>query len=156
MSGLKHVSYHQRFKTPTQRFEECFVPVPESGCWIWLARVDDNGYGRFFLERRIRAHQASWMLYRGPIDNLCVLHKCDIPACVNPDHLYLGTRGNNAKDRVARGRSHAKLTESDVVAIRRSKLSLIEIAMEYGICYQHASAVKNGISWKHIKSEEIQ
>jgi hypothetical protein len=83
------------------------------------------GYGRTFVRKRTRtnAHRMAWLLYRGPIPpGLCVLHRCDVPACVNPDHLFLGTPQDNVRDMMAKGRGkylhgeahhNSKLTDRD-------------------------------------------
>lgn len=76
-------------------------------CWIWIAgRYFPAGYGQFFLDGRdMRAHRTSWTIVHGPIpDGLWVLHKCDNPPCVRPDHLFLGTRSDNMRDCVSKGR----------------------------------------------------
>ena len=95
--------------TELERFEEKFIPEPNSGCWLWtaaLAHPPPGDYGVFKIGGRQRgAHVASWMLHRGPTGDKWVLHKCDTPSCVNPDHLYLGDVKTNAADRVRRNRS---------------------------------------------------
>jgi hypothetical protein len=81
--------------------------VDKSGdCWEWQASVNLDGYGRFCLKgKRIRAHRLSWVLANGEIpEGMCVLHKCDNPPCVSPDHLFLGTRADNVRDMVQKGR----------------------------------------------------
>ncbi len=81
--------------------------VRGEGCWIWAASVDDHGYGRFGIGRlRIEpAHRVAWMVANGPIpDGLSVLHRCDNPPCVRPDHLFLGTQRDNMRDMIAKGR----------------------------------------------------
>src|SRR5436305_10075825 len=89
-----------------QRFLEKFIPEPMSGCWLWTASVNDDGYGKFRLSMECftRAHVAAWELLRGDRRGLSVLHKCDVRQCVNPDHLYLGTQKENARDAIVRGR----------------------------------------------------
>jgi hypothetical protein len=87
-----------------QRFESRFTKGP--GCWEWLGKGDKDGYGKFCVKRATyRAHRISWILFNGgdPGD-LCVLHRCDNPRCVRPDHLFLGTPGDNNADRDAKGR----------------------------------------------------
>lgn len=78
-----------------------------TGCWVWIAARLHHGYGQFgFNGKSGKATHAAWKLFKGPIaDGLCVLHKCDNTSCVNPDHLYLGTQADNARDRHARGRA---------------------------------------------------
>lgn len=75
------------------------------GCWLWTGRRS-NGYGRCsFRGRSMMAHRASWIMARGPIPaGLLVLHDCDVPNCVNPDHLFLGTYKTNMDDMYAKGR----------------------------------------------------
>lgn len=84
----------------------------EDGCWIWTGHVTRNGYGSIGVTfnrgraRYIGAHRASWMAFRGEIAaGLCVCHHCDVPLCVNPDHLFLGTLKDNTRDMIAKGRA---------------------------------------------------
>ena len=79
-------------------------------CWIWLGTRGHFGHGELVNNGKIeRAHRLSWELHNGPIpDGLHVLHKCDNPPCVNPDHLYLGDNTANMRDRDARGRQFNK------------------------------------------------
>lgn len=99
--------------TLAERFEGKYMPVPEAGCWIWMACLDGAGYGRIGVgskrdgtKRALQASRASWMIHRGPIPKgLHVCHTCDVPACVNPDHLFLGTNKDNADDMVRKGRA---------------------------------------------------
>lgn len=88
------------YKPILERFEAGYEPEPMSGCWIWTAVVQSDGYGMIWWNRkRWVAHRVSWVLYRGEIPRgLHVLHKCDVPGCVNPDHLFLGTPFDNMQD----------------------------------------------------------
>ena len=81
-----------------------------NGCWYWKGIVNTNLYGSFFAGGlRIPAHRFSYMVYSGEIaDGLCVCHKCDNPPCVNPSHLFLGTKRVNAMDRDLKGRTGTK------------------------------------------------
>lgn len=101
--------------TPSERerFEAKIYRIP-GGCWIWIGTTL-RGYGTLAVgsradgsRRTLRAHRVAWTLYRGPIpDGLWVLHHCpggDWPACVNPDHLWLGTDLDNAIDKAKKGR----------------------------------------------------
>ena len=94
----------------SERFHEKYEKVPFSGCWIWThAKMAKGGYGRITLKQGDQtatgAHRVSWILHKGPIpDGLWVLHRCDVPACVNPEHLFLGGASENALDAVRKGR----------------------------------------------------
>ena len=77
------------------------------GCWCWTGALNTDGYGNFTTEHRtsIRAHRFAWQLTNGPIPaGLHVLHNCDHPSCVRPDHLFLGTRHDNMRDMASKGR----------------------------------------------------
>lgn len=81
--------------------------VDKSGdCWEWAAACNSSGYGHIKLDgAMILAHRLSWILANGPIpDNLCICHTCDNRTCVNPDHLWLGTRADNNSDMTKKGR----------------------------------------------------
>jgi hypothetical protein len=82
------------------------------GCWEWQAYCNKDGYGQVGYQGTVTgAHRVSWILENGPIpDGLCVLHKCDNPSCVRPDHLFLGTRVDNSDDKVAKGRQAKGIT----------------------------------------------
>lgn len=82
--------------------------VKREGCWGWSGATT-SGYGVLTRGRRgegfVLAHRLSWELHRGPIpDGLFVLHKCDVPECSNPDHLFLGTQTDNMSDCRKKGR----------------------------------------------------
>ena len=84
-----------------------------NGCVIWTGVLNNKGYGvlKIGAEKRINAHRASWILHNGDIpSDMCVLHKCDNRACFNVDHLFLGTKGDNNKDRHMKGRSRNQHT----------------------------------------------
>ena len=94
-------------KVYIERFEAKYTPEPMSGCWLWIGAVKASGYGvMHYAGRTQRAHRVSYELFVGPIGSSWVLHRCDNPACVNPDHLFLGDAVDNARDMVAKGRNY--------------------------------------------------
>lgn len=125
------------------------------GCWVWQGRPTKAGYG---LMQNQYAHRISYRLHHGEPGDLCVLHRCDNRLCVNPDHLFLGTRTDNMEDKVAKGRQlkgeqapQAKLTEEQVFAIRRDTRTQRVIAADYGIVQSHVSLIKSGKHWRHLE-----
>lgn len=133
-------------------------------CWLWTASRNNKGYGQFNYDgtRPIPAHRAAWMIYKGEIpDGMCILHKCDVPLCVNPDHLFLGTQIENIADMHSKGRAKqghlygpdhkaAKLDAEKVKEIRASSKSDAELAEIYGVSRPTIWAVVKGKTWKHI------
>lgn len=136
-----------------------------SGCWEWQGTIARTGYGQMRLrnEATLLAHRLSYELHYGPIaDGMCVLHRCDNRRCVNPDHLFLGTKGDNNTDRHTKGRSNyargeqrsKKLTDADVRMIRELRdlgVPLKEIARRYGIVESHVSQIHRRKIWAHVK-----
>lgn len=93
--------------TTAERFWDKVEQSP--GCWLWKAYRNANGYGTLGVGGRkgtvSLAHRVSWELHYGTIpDGMDVLHTCDVPSCIRPDHLFLGTQLDNMKDMVAKGR----------------------------------------------------
>lgn len=131
-------------------------------CWEWTAATM-HGYGVFGVgdNRYQRAHRFSWEMHFGPIENgLWVLHKCDNPLCVRPDHLFLGTHQDNMNDAQRKGRNAhgeraggARLTEGDIRRIRQlaeNGMSHTAIAHEFGVHQPHISKILRGEIWKHV------
>lgn len=92
--------------TLAERFARYWIPEPNSGCWLWTGAL---AKGRAFMNsghkgKAVHAARISWFLHKGDFQSLYVLHHCDNAACVNPDHLYLGTQTQNVADGVRRGR----------------------------------------------------
>jgi HNH endonuclease len=135
--------------------------IPECGCQIWLGGVNSFGYGRLFLNnKRVLAHRAAWQLTYGEIPgNMCVLHRCDVGSCVNPNHLFLGTQADNVLDmdnkgrrRVGAGTKHrkAKLTDDQVLAIRSSNKTPNQLAEEFGMHPSSIRLIKAKKIWRHL------
>ncbi|HDS1649029.1 TPA: HNH endonuclease [Stenotrophomonas maltophilia] len=95
-----------RQKTHTSSVFQNYIPVPESGCWLWVGGWDGRGYGKTGGRcGSTGAHRLFFEKFNGPlVEGGVICHKCDTPACVNPCHLYQGTQKDNAEDRERRGR----------------------------------------------------
>lgn len=134
--------------------------LAENGCWEWVGYKASGGYGAISQGgKNVRAHRVSYEAYNGPIPKgMVVRHTCDNPACINPDHLILGTQRQNVADREARGRRDvkgsqigtSKLSEQDVMEIRASTDSTADIAARYGVDKSNIWLIRAGKSWKHL------
>ena len=137
-----------------------------SSCWLWQGALNE-GYGNFGIDgQNYRAHRIAWTISRKKKPkNLCVLHKCDNPKCVNPAHLFLGTISDNNIDCALKGRmviphpkgeNHpkAKICEKDVRDIRQfyiDGLSFREIACKYNISRCQTTRIVTRRNWGHVK-----
>lgn len=162
MINTKKNKYNGRFeKTPPIERFLFNIQKLDNGCWEWKNYRDKDGYGQFFINKRpsIPAHRACWILFIGKIPKgICVLHKCDNPPCVNPEHLYLGTHKDNAEDRKLKDRGVKGekvntniLTKEQVIYIRKSFRNRHELATLFGVTYSTISDIINFRSWKWLK-----
>ena len=140
-------------------------------CWLWTGKKVRQGYGQLYngkggwrLGRSDVAHRISWVLHNGPIPGgMDVLHHCDNPRCVRPDHLFLGTDIDNVRDMTAKGRRrdlrgsekyNAKLTDIAVMEARRlhgqTGLSLTALAKRYDVSISCIKQAIRGQTWKHV------
>ncbi len=147
----------------------------EDGCKVWTGARYRDGYGQVHLQSKphkcAKAHRVAWQLANGPIpDGLHVLHRCDNPPCINPEHLFLGTQQDNNRDRDAKGRVASgsrsgarrhpaafrrprKLTDGDVVAMRQRYAEgerLADLSRAYGVAISHVFNVVNRKVWRHV------
>lgn len=152
------------------------IPEPNSGCWLWLRGVNDQGYGKIKIGGKIvLAHRASFAAFKSSPARMLVCHKCDVPLCVNPEHLFLGTHAvnhadRNSKLRQARGdrqglRLHpdraprgerngsAKLSAEQVIDILSSASAGAALARAYGVSRGLIYSIRKGRIWKHLKGE---
>jgi hypothetical protein len=125
-------------------------------CWHWTGYRGANGYGRINVAgRTVYAHRAAYELAHGAIpDGLQVLHRCDTPACVRPEHLFVGDWLANARDRAQKGRWPAKLTATDVREIRRLHAeggrTLATLAAQFGVGISAIHRVIHRDGWRHV------
>lgn len=132
-----------------RRFHAKIERIPGIDCWIWIGSQKSNGYGDFWFQHKvIGAHRASHLMFKGPVpEDHDVCHKCDVRCCVNPAHLFIGSRLENMQDAKAKKRTKsgtAKLTREQVAIIRGSNLRVYEIAKELGISQNIVSRVRLG------------
>lgn len=144
-----------------RRFDRKYIPEPNSGCWLWLGNLHEGGYGDFRLRggQRIRAHVWSFKNAGNKVPRgKFILHTCDIRCCVNPDHLYAGTKKENTHDCIRRGRfpigvthGHAKLDPEKVRLIRADERAQHVIAAVFGVHQMTVSFIKRRLTWKHVQ-----
>jgi hypothetical protein len=142
------------------QLELFWAKVQKSDCWIWTAATV-KGYGSFGINgKTYLAHRISYSIaYEDPLE-MCVCHSCDNPLCVNPNHLWLGTMGDNDLDRDQKSRQARGtgintniLTEQQAIEILGSKKIDRVLAVRYGVTKGTINAIRNGRNWKHLKGK---
>jgi hypothetical protein len=164
-----------------------FVSKTDGGCWKWLRPLDKaTGYGRFWvphLAKRLGAHKAAWLFFKGETEGQHVLHQCDNKWCVNPDHLYLGTHQDNADDAWQRSppdrtffkkpsfrkkflksrprgraasevRPNRLLNEAVALEIFFATGTHKELAKKYGVSYHTIWQIRHKTAWAWIHDQE--
>lgn len=132
-----------------------------SGCWLWVGALRSYRYPSFMHNGKpIAAHRLMYLLYRGRIPRGHeIRHTCDMPHCVNPSHLITGTHAQNMKDASSRKRfpdrrgtvnNCAKLTEKQVLKIRRDKRGINTIGKKYGVDKTTIWNIRKRRTWTHL------
>lgn len=149
---------HQKGLTEEERFNRIGWTVLESGCWEWRGYVSPKGYGRFNHKAGNLAHRFSLSLKLGRLvgNGLSVLHSCDNPRCVNPDHLSEGNHFDNMSEAASKLRfSHAKLNPDNVLEIyKRSQTEgTYKLSKEFGVVPAAIRAIRDGRNWKWLTQQ---
>jgi hypothetical protein len=132
----------------------------ENGCWEWIRTRNADGYGELWFAGKLRiVSRVSHELFIAPlVGDQCALHRCDNPPCWNPDHLLAGTRLDNKRDAIRKGRHAygermhtAKLTP-DAVRFIRSNAGMTDRALAalVGVGHAAVNAIRNGKTWRHV------
>lgn len=156
----------QHFKSLIERFWEKVDKGEEDNCWNWKA-AKSGGYGRIGNgKKNLVATRVSWEIHFGEIpEGMNICHKCDNPACVNPNHLFLGTHAENMLDMAKKGRRErkgvgiknglSKLTPNSVKEIRKKyineNITYVELAREFNVAPPTIRCVIKRLTWKHVK-----
>lgn len=154
-----------RFWAKVQKSED------PNGCWLWAAAKDRPGYGHFRIRYGDRplamiAHRVAYLIEHGSLPSVrCICHRCDIPACCNPAHLFAGTDADNSRDMDSKGRrvynitrgeenGQAKLTDASVRLIRAAYTGAprqqMALARQFGVSRAAIGYVVNNKSWRHV------
>ena len=152
--------------TPTKevladRLRERYKLDPKRGCWLFTGgRVGTfKQYGKFRMWKKMTtAHRAAYLLFVGDIpEGMDVCHTCDVGVCINPSHLFLGTKFDNMQDCVRKGRLNSprgerrsRLTNKQVIEIRNASGPQTKIARKYKIAQTTVSAIQRRVNWRHI------
>lgn len=137
------------------------VRIVDGGCWEWTAATLPSGYGRFKFGTIQYAHRFSFYIFNGDLcEGMEVCHTCDNPKCVNPAHLWQGTKSDNMRDAATKGRTNTvKLSPDDVRSIRNLhnlKYSSDEIAQRYGVTAETIWAIVSRRTWDHIADDATE
>jgi hypothetical protein len=158
------VQYHGL--TEEERFLKRVNIDQETNCWLWTGSViKANWHGQWRNAKGAiePTHRAAWRLFKSPIpEGVCICHRCDNPVCVNPAHLFMGSKSDNARDMWEKGRARpksslgenhgmSKLTKEIVKEIRSSKETGAALAKRFGITATTVCDIRKRRTWSHIE-----
>lgn len=146
-----------------------FIDKKENGCWIFTGAKDKLGYGRMSINKKtVLSHRLAWLIKYGEYPDECLCHKCDTPSCVNPDHLFVGTRLDNNLDMKNKGRMYilkpqigskhpmSKLIEKDIEKIRelyKKGMSRKDINKQFKqVSYSTIKLIISNKIWKNVQN----
>ena len=170
-----------RWPDPEDRFWSYVERREKNECWLWHGPVDSDGYGQIYWNGALVGAARLMLFFQGEdlSDGLCACHTCDNPPCVNPYHLFAGTKKDNYDDMVEKGRAvkacgdrngsrlhpesrlrgdahpYAKLTTDNVIRIRSDSRSGAAIARELGLPRATVNNARRGKTWAHVKSDLV-
>jgi hypothetical protein len=145
-----------RMRNSQDDFWKLVLIKGENECWEWLGQLNNKSYGSFSINGKLHlAHRYSFELANGPIGKFFACHKCDNPKCVNPNHLFLGTSGDNMRDMAVKGRQgNVKLNPDQVREIRElyrnGGISHLTISKKYGVSPNTIRRAINKTDWRHV------
>jgi hypothetical protein len=142
------------------------LPEPNTGCWLWEGSANHKGYGQIGVGARgmTTTHRTAYKHFKGEIpDGMQVLHRCDVPSCCNPDHLWLGTHQDNVDDKMRKGRhvaghsemrgatnGNSKLTAESVHHILKREMTGKNYAALYDVSRATISQILTRRTWRHL------
>ena len=151
--------YPRKKRPVLDRLFDMAIPEPNSGCWLFTGSTNNKGYGQIRCSGKTHlAHRISFEALNGSAGGKHILHQCDTPLCVNPEHLWVGTQKDNIIDMWKKkrsptfGESHpfSRLTDTAVREIKSSSEKGRDLAKRFNASEATISMIRRGHTWKHI------
>lgn len=151
---VKHAQFARNLARAAKKLEDYSMPCPATGCYLWTRTLSTRGYPRLVALGEIYGHRVAWVIKGGPIPaGMVVCHRCDVPACVNPDHLFLGTQTDNMRDCSQKGRAAVILTDEQVRSVRKLALAganRTHLAALAGTSRRHVHRILRSETRRHV------